>query len=274
MPKFDIVDSQVHLFHKMNPDQCLFAMDSLGVKSLLIDEVWGFDVATSSAPPFQELANGVHRPLTDGARMASMQHPSRFKYLRRVDHRDPDLATIVRQCAEDPHCLALRAEIWARDVDDLSAGRYGPLFHEAARWGLPVFALTTGRSAELGPYIAEIGDCRFVLDHLGLVKTQEAWEGVLRLARHPNLSLKWCHANPAFPPGDYPYRGLQAELRRAVDAFGPERVMWASDVTMLRPEITWADSLFYVRECGLLSEEERAWVLGRCARRTLAWPPD
>lgn len=48
--------------------------------------------------------------------------------------------------------------------------------------------------------------------------------------------------------------------------------MWASDVTMQRPEITWSDALHYVRECDLLSEDDRAWVLGRSARAALRWP--
>jgi hypothetical protein len=91
----DIVDGQVHLFHKMSPEECLFAMHSLGIRSVLIDEVWPHD-QPENAQPYQMLSNGARRPLADGARMASMKYPDRFKYLRRVSHRDPDLSMIVR----------------------------------------------------------------------------------------------------------------------------------------------------------------------------------
>jgi predicted TIM-barrel fold metal-dependent hydrolase len=266
----DVVDTQVHLFHKMSPEACLFAMDSLGIQAVLIDEMWE---QVMPAPPFQRLPNGADRPLTDGARMASMRHPDRFKYLKRVNHQDPELATLIRFSAEDPHCLALRARVYPDWAADFATREYRPLFAEAAKGGIPVFVFTQGRNRELEPYLAEITDCQFILDHVGSVKTPEAWDEVLRLAKYPNLSLKWCHAHNAFGPfGDYPYRSLHTELKRAVDFFGRERVMWGSDATMLTPGVTWADALYYVRECELLSQEDRAWVLGRTARAKLRWP--
>jgi predicted TIM-barrel fold metal-dependent hydrolase len=267
----DIVDAQVHVFHKMSPEACLFAMDALGVRSVLIDEIWPGE-ADAASQPYQALPSGGHRPLAIGGRMASMQHPDRFKYLLRVNPNDPDLATTVRLAGEDPHCLALRAEVWKPQVEAFAAGGYMPLFKAAADAGLPTFVLTFGQSALLEPYLDEVRDGRFVIDHLGLVKTQEAWDTVLRLAEHRNLSLKWAHAHRAFAAGDYPYAPLQSALRQAVDAYGAERVLWASDATMLVEGVSWADALFYVRECELLSRTEREWVLGRSARKLLNWP--
>lgn len=198
--KLDVVDSQIHLFHKMGPEACLFAMDSLGVASALLDEAWAVPDG-EAGQPILKLDNGVGRPLVLGAQMASIQHPDRFKFLRRVDHRDPELAAIVRMAGQDPHCLALRAEIRPRRLADLAAGDYGPLFKLAAENDLPVFMLTLGDAAVLEPHIAAFKDCHFILDHLGLPngavrrhgpeETQRNWAQVLGLARHPNVSLKW-----------------------------------------------------------------------------------
>jgi hypothetical protein len=58
-----------------------------------------------------------------------------------------------------------------------------------------------------------------------------------------------------------------------VDAYGPERVMWASDYTMIRRHASWGEALFSIRDCPSLSEHEKTWLLGRTARRVLNWPP-
>jgi predicted TIM-barrel fold metal-dependent hydrolase len=63
-------------------------------------------------------------------------------------------------------------------------------------------------------------------------------------------------------------------LRRAIDAFGADRIMWASDYTQARTEmgITWAQALYYVLESDQLSETEKEWLLGGSVRKALHWP--
>ena len=73
--------------------------------------------------------------------------------------------------------------------------------------------------------------------------------------------------------GTYPFPDLEPKLRRVVDAYGPERVMWASDYTMIRRHASWGEALFSIRDCPSLSEHEKTWLLGRTARRVLNWPP-
>lgn len=267
---YDIIDSQLHLFQGIEPDACLAVMDALGVQGILIDESWGYNPA-GQAQPFTRLPGGFLRPTPLGARIATMKHPERFRYLVRVDHRDPDLATAMKMAAQDEYCVAFRAMCYPVDMAELRNGAYTPIFRAAAEVGRPVFVQTIGESTALEPFIAEITDCEFVIDHVGLVKTAAQWEALLRLGHYPNLSLKWCHANLAFPSNDYPFPPMQAALRQAVDGFGQEHVLWASDATMARAEFRWAEILFYVRECDLLSVEEREWVLGRSARRLLNW---
>jgi hypothetical protein len=47
----------------------------------------------------------------------------------------------------------------------------------------------------------------------------------------------------------------------ALDAFGAERMMWASDVTSNQTGETWAELLFAVVENPELSGPEREWLL-------------
>jgi 2-polyprenyl-6-methoxyphenol hydroxylase-like FAD-dependent oxidoreductase len=63
-------------------------------------------------------------------------------------------------------------------------------------------------------------------------------------------------------------------LRKVIDAFGVERVMWASDYTQSRNETgySWAHTLHYLLDSDQLSETEKEWLLGRSVRQVLRWP--
>ena len=65
------------------------------------------------------------------------------------------------------------------------------------------------------------------------------------------------------------------DLRQAVDAFGAERVMWASDFSVNQRGECWADLLYGVLGCPELSTNEKEWVLGKSLRTWLDWqtPP-
>jgi hypothetical protein len=51
--------------------------------------------------------------------------------------------------------------------------------------------------------------------------------------------------------------------------------MWASDYTMTRHRANWGETLFSIRDSPALSDDEKAAILGRTARRILNLPkPD
>jgi L-fuconolactonase len=42
---------------------------------------------------------------------------------------------------------------------------------------------------------------------------------------------------------------------------------------MTRRRANWGEALFSIRHSPSLSEDEKAWILGRTARKMLNWPP-
>jgi L-fuconolactonase len=56
-----------------------------------------------------------------------------------------------------------------------------------------------------------------------------------------------------------------------VRAFGKERMMWASDISMNSTGNSWAELLFSIRENSALTLEERQWMLAGTARKVLRW---
>lgn len=57
----------------------------------------------------------------------------------------------------------------------------------------------------------------------------ELFDKVLELARYNNVVLKWSHASDNFEVPVYPGDMLTPTLKDAIEAFGADRIMWASD---------------------------------------------
>ena len=133
-------------------------------------------------------------------------------------------------------------------------------------------------------------DLKIIVDHCGLMSNSmrrliapgtpmqsreaqlAAFEEVLLLADLPNVALKWAHAPAMFEQAGYPGEGLWPILRGALDRFGAERVMWASDISFNQTGETWAELLFGVIGDPDLSQAEREAMLAGAARAWLDWP--
>lgn len=269
----DIVDAQVHLFLTMDTAAGLAALDALGIQAALIDEFWGYEGDSHEPPPGYRTPAGVFRPIAPGAAMASMKHPERFSWLLRIDPRDAQMNALMAQVRDAPQGRALRLEARSEaEVARLAAGGCMDFFRAAQAHGLPVFVLSPGNAALLEPYARALPDLKLVVDHCGLPGTLEAYGEVLALARHRNVYLKWCHAPRVFGATAYPFPEVFAHLARAIDAFGRERILWASDFTAIRMGCSWAEALFYLRDHAGLSADDKAWILGRSVRTLLDWP--
>lgn len=296
----EIVDAQVHL-NMVGIDGGIVAMDAVGIDALVIDEFWSFD-AEGRPQPGYVLPGGSFRHTSPLAELAVTTHPERFAYITRVQPDDPDIANIIGALRERPGRVALRlipfvpvppdqgesqenAAAVARFAESVRGPAFERYFSLAERHHVPVFLQVNGIGIRgnlgLVEYLLiKYPDLSLVLDHTGVAlpgdrtKTRparfEQFADVALLARFPNLSVKWGHA-PRLSEEPYPYRDVQAALRRIVEAFGAERVMWASDWTIDLEWNSWADSFGYIREDSQLTDSDKEWILGRTVRTVLGW---
>ncbi len=112
-----------------------------------------------------------------------------------------------------------------------------------------------------------------VIDHCGRVgMSSEIREADLaqlcRLARHKNTLVK-VSAFYALGKKKSPYTDLGPMIRRLRDAFGAERLMWATDCPyQVQGEHTYRDSIELIRSrFDFLSADDRAWLLRETAER-------
>jgi L-fuconolactonase len=115
-----------------------------------------------------------------------------------------------------------------------------------------------------------------ILSHCGLSRADSdpaaRFERVLALAKYPGLAIKWCHVPTYLSHEAYPFRDVMPYLRRAIETFGPQRIMWASDHTESKVHHSWAQSLYYILDSNELTDVAKEWILGRSARTMLKWP--
>jgi L-fuconolactonase len=302
----EIVDAQVHLnqlvhdWQSADPERviatAITTMDALGIDAVLIAESRGFNANMQPALG-PVLPNGAIRAEFPFSERAVALHPERFGYLVRVDINDPELDRLVSEIRTKPGALCLRIVpiVDTGEVDRFAQGELEPLFAAAERHAVPIFASLPGRGHMLVRYLRAFPGLQVILDHTGvgvepprlgtvaptlarsvvptLAERVAQLDQVIELARFPNLALKWCHAPARLSAEPYPHRDVLPHLRRVIDAFGVERVMWASDYTQSRATSgeSWAEQLYYLRDSDLLSEDEKEWLLGKTVRKVLRW---
>src|SRR5581483_10476837 len=112
-----------------------------------------------------------------------------------------------------------------------------------------------------------------VIDHLsrigadGQIRDDDV-RALCDLARHKNVHVK-VSAFYALGQKRYPYLDLAPFIRRVYEAYGPERLMWATDCPFqLLNGNTYAGSLELVRDrLDFLSAADREWLLRKTAER-------
>jgi len=286
----DIVDAQVHV-GRGKIDSTLEAMDALAIRSVIIDEYWGTGPGThfSHIDPGHRLPNGAWRAIWPVSLEATQCHPERFAFLARIDPADPQLESVMRVAGSTPNCVSFRIQpVWTADeAQAFTKGSYDKLLDIAQDIGLPVCVFIPGNVELLEPYLKKYPRLNFIIDHCGLgfsflppvrpkpehdfAASLDYFPQVLALAAYPNVALKWSHAQDRFGVQAYPYEGLRPYLRQAIEAFGANRVIWASDKTVI-PAHSWSNLLNYLRDDPELSRDEKEWVLGRSARKIFNWP--
>ena len=294
----DIVDSQAHL-GPGGAAEIVAALDALGIASVLIDEWW----MGTPGHPYYGVGKGGEaiRTTSPTAELAEWTYPGRFSHLIRVDQRDPELYNVVKLARDCPNVRALRVSpgMTRADLKSFADGDMECIFSAADDFGFPIFIQIAGNTDLLAPYLQKFPDVRVIICHCGMPPGKllwpifaqmeglpdsqdywgkvgaepisEAFDKVLRIADHPNVALKWAHAPTMFDAGGFPNEGSRPFLRKALDAFGAERVMWASDVSANQTGESWAELIFSIRNDPGLSESEKEHVLGRTARNWLNW---
>jgi predicted TIM-barrel fold metal-dependent hydrolase len=229
--------------------------------------------------------------------LAVARYPERFAGCGRIDHHAPDVDEQARTYRDKPGMLAVRTSAinWATRsaTDDFRSGAMEPLFAAAAKHKLPLFIFVSGIASQAAPVAEKYPELTLIIDHNGLPSPppmrldDDPWiqlPEVLDLARYPNVAIKLSAPN-ILSKKPYPHDDIWPHLHKMLKAFGPERLLFATDFTRLRmaPGTTdrgrrdqWAalysDSVNYLRDTTEISQADKEMMFSGAIRKHLRWP--
>ena len=274
-----IIDSQVHIWATETSDKPWDRVDAakphrpepLGHEELL-REMDGAGVARAVlVPPTWEADRN------DTSLEAARLHPDRFAVMGRLTLDAPESRDRMAAWKEQPGMLGIRLTF--------HRGRYRTWLEDdtidwfwaaAERHDVPVMALAPHALPRLAEVAARHPGLRLCIDHMGLNSSligkplAPIVDGVVKLAALPNVAVK-ASALPCYSTESYPYPSLHPQIRRVVDAFGPRRVFWGTDLSHLPCPYRQALTLF-TEELDNLTADEKEWILGRALAEWLDWP--
>ena len=206
---------------------------------------------------------------------AAVRHPGRFGVVGVLDPAAADVEGDVARWAATPDAVGLRLVILGEErVARLRGGHYEPLLAAAETSGVPMFVYAPRLLGEVEAIALGHPALTIVLDHLGLPQPpvlevgENPWAdlpAVLALARLPNVAVK-CSGLPTTSTQPYPFSDLWPMMHSVLDAFGPRRAMWGSDITREGAGHTYAEAVGWVRDTHELTSEEKRLVLGDALR--------
>ncbi len=276
-----IIDSQVHVYAANTPDrpwhtvpnwpdhvtgdEMVQAMDAVGVDGAIF--ISAFSMYRYDASYAIEVQNA---------------YPGRFGLVKPVDPLDPAVAEAIAEWKNAPGTVGIRI-MMPKDAglepDDPGIKL---ILHEAMRHDFPVNILCWG-NLEVGKAVIDgHPDNRFIIDHLGIVQPRtppappDPWADlpkVLDLASRPNVVMKVSGACTLSHAG-YPYPDIWDPLARVFDTWGLDRCLWGTDWTRAFAVVNYKQAVEPFRLTDLLTESERAALMGGACARAYGWKPD
>jgi predicted TIM-barrel fold metal-dependent hydrolase len=220
-------------------------------------------------------------PSLDGTRndlglAAAQAHPDRFAVMGKIDVKDPQGPGRLARWRSQPGMLGLRFN-FKRAPQALDSGDANWVWGVAEEAGVPIYVGVSHENVHVFDAIAERHPrLRLIFDHMALasgVKDEVAFRDLDKLlvaAKRPNIAVK-VSALPCYTDAPYPYRNLHTHVRRVYDAFGPQRMMWGSDLSRLRGTYRECVTTF-TEEMTWLSGNDLEWIMGRSLCAWLGWP--
>jgi predicted TIM-barrel fold metal-dependent hydrolase len=247
----------------------------------------GARVPDRDATPEQLLAlmkaNGVARTVIiqvihyryDNGFLAAVlkKYPGVFQGVARVDPLDPAAPDRLSRLTEEGFRGVRLSPSGEASGDWFHGPLMPPLWERCHQLKVPMTVLAPiGRMPEVGLLLERTPDLTVVIDHMAdcPVDQPRELEKLIALRRYPNLFVKISHTW-SLSRQAYPWLDAQEHVRRLHAAFGPERLMWATDWPIIEAKSTYDKALTLVRDdMKFLNAEDKRWMLSKTVERV--WP--
>ena len=205
---------------------------------------------------------------------AATEHPLRFRVVGMVDDTSADPAAQMRKLLKK-RVTGFRITPWIRgDEKWLDGEGMAAMWKCAADTRQNICCLIDAKNLEFVDAMCKKNpDTPVVIDHFarigvdGQVRDKDV-DKLCALAKHKHTTLK-ISAYYALGKKKEPYHDLAPMIRKVLDAYGPERCMWASDSPYQVVGGHSYKASFDLINSGLdfLSKSDRQWLLKKTAEK-------
>jgi L-fuconolactonase len=269
-PRYRIVDPHVHVWKKdprypfasgqpepdaeRTPEDLLALMQANGVAKTVIIQVRYY--------------------MFDNRYLAAVlkQYPNHFKGVARVDPRDPAAPDHLSRLVAEDGMEGVRLSPNGMPPGDwfTNAALMEPLWRRCRDLKIPMTLLMPiTQVPNAAKLIDRFPDLTVVIDHMAdcPVDQPEELNKLLALARYPKVFVKISHTW-SISRQPYPWLDAQEHVKRLHQAFGPQRLMWATDWPVSLAHASYAQTLSVVRDdMKFLNEDDKSWILSKTIDR-------
>jgi len=225
-------------------------------------------------------ANGVSRTVIiqvihyryDNSYLAGVlkRYPGMFQGVARVDPLDAGAPDQLSRLTEQGFRGVRLSPSGDASGDWFHGPLMPPLWKRCQDLKVPMTVLAPiGRMPEVGLLLEKLPDLTVVIDHMAdcPVDRPAELEKLIALERYPNVFVKISHTW-SISRQPYPWLDAQEHVKRLYHAFGPQRLMWATDWPIVEDRSTYARALTVVRdEMKFFNAEDLRWVLSGTVER-------
>ena len=274
-----ILDAQVHIWPPESAERPYVKEDAskphrpipLTYDRLLEEmKTAGVDRAILVPPSWEGYRN-------DYALEAAQKYPDRFAVMGKVPLNDPASKDKLASWLKPPGMLGFRISFRHSGTHSfLEDGMADWFWADCERYDIPVMIFAPFAVAKIGAIAERHPGLRVIVDHMGL---NVQWKGkdlgpgidvLLKFASMKNVGVK-ASCLPCYVAEPYPFPTLHPQIRRVVDAFGPQRIFWGTDLSQMPCSYYQAVTLF-TEELHFLSPQDQEWIMGRALAYWLRWP--
>jgi len=201
------------------------------------------------------------------------QYPETFRGVCRVDPLDPAAPDHLSYWTEQGFHGVRISPAGDASGDWFRGALMPPLWKRCEELKVPMTVLAPiTRMPDVARLMDRTPDLTLVIDHMAdcPIDQPEQLEKLIALERYPNVFVKISHTW-SISKQPYPWLDAQQYVKRLYDAYGPRRLMWATDWPILETWTTYDKALSVVRdEMKFLNAEDEEWMLSRTIERV--WP--
>ncbi len=274
-----IIDSQVHIWGPETPDKPYVTENAskphrpvpLTAENLLREmDAAGVDRCVCVPPTWEGFSN-------EESLRAARLYPDRFAVMGRIALDKPESRALLPNWKKQPGMLGIRSALHQGKAKEWLEDGTAEWFWDATeKYGIPVMAFAPHNVAKLGEVAKQHPGLRLIIDHMGLSTAlrgkplDAAVNALCKLAPLTNVGVK-VSALPVYVEEAYPFPSLHPLIKRVVEAFGPQRCFWGTDLSHLPCPYKECVTLF-TEELPFLSSSDKELIMGRAIAHWLNWP--